>query len=367
MKKVALITTRFIRQAPNRQLLYLIRNIDRDKIQPVIIVLSPETKSTLIEEFNKEKIEIIQLNLSFLSSLFKAQHIIDRILTDKGINIIHSFCYAIRAEFVIFRLKNAFKIASVRNVPSKSSSGYHGFILGWLMYKLKMRMYGKFNKIAVCSESLNKLPELKPFDRVIIQDGIDISLGKDIRLIAKEEIKNQLKLPVDNKIYLTVSNGTPIKNIDFLVRVFSNFNDNNRILVVAGNILKKYKKNPISNKNIIFIDHTDKIFHYFRASDFFVSASYLEGLPNAVLESLLMGTPCVLSDIPMHLEIIEGSKHLLGLTFKNNNENDLIDKMMQIESSVNDQTPIYCTKHILENFSALRMTKQYEDLYLSIN
>ena len=366
MKKVALITTRFIRQAPNRQLLYLIRNIDRDKIKPVIIVLSPETKSTLIEEFNKENIEIIQLNLSFLSSLFKAQKMIDKILSDKDIRIIHSFCYAIRAEFVIFKLKTPYKIATVRSVPSKSSIGYHGFIMGRLIFKLKMRIYRKFNKIAVCSKSLNKLPELESFERVIIQDGIDISLGAHIKLLAKESIKNQLNLPADKKIYLTVSDGSPIKNIDFLVKFFSNLEDNNRVLVVAGKILKKIKKSLISNENIIFLDHTDKIFHYFRASDFFVSASYLEGLPNAVLESLLMGIPCVLSDIPMHREIIEDSKHLIGLIFKNNNERDLSDKMIQIENEVNDQTPDYCTNHILENFSALRMTKEYEDLYLSI-
>lgn len=50
----------------------------------------------------------------------------------------------------------------------------------------------------------------------------------------------------------------------------------------------------------------DSVFGYFLQSDLFISASYGEGLPVAVLEAMSCRCPVVLSDIPPHREIAEG-------------------------------------------------------------
>lgn len=49
----------------------------------------------------------------------------------------------------------------------------------------------------------------------------------------------------------------------------------------------------------------DDVFEYFAKSDLFVSASWGEGLPVAVLEAMACRRPVVLSDIPPHREIAE--------------------------------------------------------------
>jgi len=50
----------------------------------------------------------------------------------------------------------------------------------------------------------------------------------------------------------------------------------------------------------------DRVFEHFGRADLFVSASWGEGLPVAVLEAMACRCPVVLSDIPPHREIAEG-------------------------------------------------------------
>jgi glycosyltransferase involved in cell wall biosynthesis len=51
----------------------------------------------------------------------------------------------------------------------------------------------------------------------------------------------------------------------------------------------------------------DEVFEHFVRADLFVSASWGEGLPVAVLEAMACRRPVLLSDIPPHREIAEGA------------------------------------------------------------
>lgn len=363
MITVALITTRFVRQGPNKQLLYLIRYINRDHIKPIIITISPEKNSSLIEEFRKEDVEIIQLNLGFFQSLIKGKKILQHLIKTKGINIVHSFTYAERVELLTYNLKNVKKIATIRNSPRQSATSYRGKILGILLYTLKMKIYKNFDILVACSNSIFQLPELKQFKKTCIQNGIDTSmLNKNLINKNKKDLQIKLGIPQNKTIYITVSNGTPLKNIEFLLHFFEKQVD--KILIITGNYMSK--NDTKSYKNILFTGHINNIYEYYMAADIFISASYWEGLPNAVMESLLFGTPCLLSDIPMHREILKESKNFIGLLFVNNDENDLNNRIKTVETSINNKTSITCSNFIARKFNAKRMAAQYEKLYLSI-
>jgi glycosyltransferase involved in cell wall biosynthesis len=366
MKTVALITTRFVRQGPTKQLLYLIKNMDKDKIKPIIITISPEREPSLIGEFMKEDVEIIQLNLGFVKSLFFSRGLITRLIAERKVDIIHSFTYARRVEHIVYNIKGVRKIATIRNSPVQSKTGYSGKIGGFIVFYLQMKYYKYFDKIVACSESIFNLPELRNLTKITIQNGIDTSIITNNPIPHnKSVIRNKLNLPNDKVIFITISNGTVIKNIEFLIEYFKGKKD--EILLIAGDGREGYRKLAKGNKNILFTGHVENIYEFYQASDIFISASYTEGLPNAVLESLLLGTPCLLSNISMHKEVIVNSKNTIGLLFDNNNVEDLGKQIELLKSSISEGTKFYCSDFILNNFSAKTMTRHYQDLYLSNN
>ncbi|WP_167619072.1 glycosyltransferase family 4 protein [Maribellus sediminis] len=365
MINLALITTRFVRQGPNKQLLHLIRNLDRTKINPIIITLSPERAPSHEEEFRKEDIEIIRLNLGLIKSLLFARKRIQQIVDSRQIHIVHSFTYATRVEFAIHRLKNVVKLATIRNSPKLSKNDYFG-ILGFFVYQMQMYFYRNMDKVIGCSESIYNLAELEKLPRVLIPNGIATTDNTSFTnwLKTKSEIRQTLQLPNHSEIFITVSNGLPIKNIEFLINYFKK--KKNQTLVIAGNQNQKYKDLSNSSDNILFTGHVNNISQYYTAADFFISASYSEGLPNAVLESLLSGTPCILSKIPMHKEIIEKTGDNIGILFENNNEADLEANIAILKNRINSKTHGICSDFVTNHFSAKKMASSYGKLYESI-
>ena len=60
--KVMYVVSTLIDAGPTRQLLYLLKNIDRQRIQPVILKLSSEVTESMENEFSAIGIKIINLN-----------------------------------------------------------------------------------------------------------------------------------------------------------------------------------------------------------------------------------------------------------------------------------------------------------------
>ena len=96
-------------------------------------------------------------------------------------------------------------------------------------------------------------------------------------------------------------------------------------------------------------------------SDYFVSASLSEGLPNSVLEAISMELPVLLSDISSHKEIVGDNYPYL---YKATDVVDLKDKMVELIDQKNDALPESFSNRVNELFEADEMAVKYESLYL---
>jgi glycosyltransferase involved in cell wall biosynthesis len=111
----------------------------------------------------------------------------------------------------------------------------------------------------------------------------------------------------------------------------------------------------------------DQVFEYFTLADLFVSASWGEGLPVAVMEAMACGRPVVLSDIPPHREIAEGVDFIPLIK-----PDDVAGFAREIrkfkEMSVPGRTIVgqKCRKLVEERFSLPTMHAGYTEIYAKI-
>jgi glycosyltransferase involved in cell wall biosynthesis len=111
----------------------------------------------------------------------------------------------------------------------------------------------------------------------------------------------------------------------------------------------------------------DSVFEYFMQVDLFVSASWGEGLPVAVLEAMACRRPVILSDIPPHREIAEGADFIALIR-----PNDVagfareIKKFKEMTASERAMIGQQCRKLIEERFSLPAMHAGYEEIYAQI-
>ena len=101
---------------------------------------------------------------------------------------------------------------------------------------------------------------------------------------------------------------------------------------------------------------------YLGASDYFISASLAEGLPNTVLEAMACGLPCVLSNIPPHEEIKEINKNS-SILFETKNTEELTSKIKEITTKDYEQMSSAAKEIIYEHLNAEIMSKNYQKIY----
>jgi glycosyltransferase involved in cell wall biosynthesis len=71
-----------------------------------------------------------------------------------------------------------------------------------------------------------------------------------------------------------------------------------------------------------------KLLKYYQDSSIFVSASRAEGFSNVLLEAMSQGCCCVVSDLPVHIEVLSNPKP--QFVFKTGDAKDLAEKLKNI-------------------------------------
>lgn len=120
----------------------------------------------------------------------------------------------------------------------------------------------------------------------------------------KEKQKLREELGVSGKkVIMFVGRLVKVKGVDILLRAFAQLGRSDAVLVVVGdgperqNLEKLALSLGISDR-VIFTGWRDDASKLVSIADVFVLPSLSEGLPQALLEALAHGVPCIVSDIP---------------------------------------------------------------------
>jgi glycosyltransferase involved in cell wall biosynthesis len=126
-------------------------------------------------------------------------------------------------------------------------------------------------------------------------------------------------------------------------------------------IKQEIKKLQLSEK-VSFIPYTSRVLDEIIKNDFFIQGSYVEGFPNALLESCTVGTPVIAFKAP------GGTKDIV----LNGINGFLVDDELEFVTVLNDLNKLKTIDEetvrssVLKKFESRKIVQQYEDLFNSL-
>lgn len=331
MIKIGYVISHLENTGPVNILYGIIKYLDRNKFEPYIITLKPEKKNTRKKEFETLRVEVIENIISNFNVVFKRDEFLERKIKELGIKILHTHCLPSTILVANLKLKNIKKINTLHWDFSTDLIYKFGRVKGYIFKKLYVKALKKMDLNISCGEGVSKLNQIHSgIESISIMNGIDeekINLKNIIE--TKKEIRKKLGVNEEKKIFITIGLIDERKNVLFLAEVFKKYLKEH-ILIIIGDGEKRIELEKLLKecKNIHYYGKKDLlgIQYYLKCSDFYISASRSEGIPNSVLEALQFNLPLILSDIEAHREIIQLNDKI-GFIFENNNEIDLKKKM----------------------------------------
>jgi len=363
MKNIIFIVSTLKKSGPIVVLKNIIKYIDLDKYTPIVITLSNESDASEKEYFeNNLDTKIICLGLSRLGGMFFSVKKIKYILKVLKPNIIHS--HGIRADYINMNLveyQNRF--STLHNYAFEDYKMKFGKIKSFIMIFIHFYLIKKTPSMFIaCSNSLfNKYKINKNISLRYIQNGVDLEEFYPLKI--NQNIRNKLSIREDYLIFISVGSLVKLKDVETTInafKLFNNVNENSMLLMIGDGPEKLHL--DVGNENILFLGNVENVHEYLKASDVYVSSSLSEGLPNSVMEAMATGLPCVLSNIPAHLELANTDSSLI---FLKQDIDDAYEKfLIALEGKEHFQRVSY--NNAMELFSAKKMSSQYQDLYNSV-
>lgn len=363
--KIAYVLSSYKWGGPFNQLCYTIQYLDRNRFEPVVLVLSPTPRDpACVEAMDRLDVEVRGLGMSRLKGLVKGRRIMKHTLAGIEPQIVHS--QGIRADCMAASLKIPCHVCTIRNYAYEDYPMKFGPVKGRLMARSHTRALGRIPVPVACSRSIaQRVGALLGRELNYIQNGVALErfspCGKDV----KRELRQQLKLPEGDDVYISVGNLVKRKDAATVIKAFLRSNaSRDALLLFAGDGPLRRECEELSQRSerIRFLGNVNDVDRYLAAADVFISASVSEGLPNSVLEAGASGLPLILSDIPSHREVIEGIETKVNL-FPTGDAAALagcLDKVLHCDHANVSEV---VRSHVHGKFSAAKMSKAYQNLY----
>ena len=145
------------------------------------------------------------------------------------------------------------------------------------------------------------------------------------------------------------------------IKMFKKLDDICVVFLGNGPDFGKLRKS--APENAIFLGNVNNVYEYLSIADGFISASFSEGMPNAVLEALMMGLPCILSNIEPHCEISRAYPEACYL-YEIDDDDDLLACLRKVpDRDMTWDAHENISKVSRALFSSEVMSLRYQDIY----
>ena len=360
-----------------KQFYLLLKYLDRQRFSPYVISLS--SGGYWVEPIRKLGIEVVELKRK-RSYEFRRLYLLASLIKRYHPHIIHTFqspanMYGVLSSFLNGRKKI---IVSRRSIDPIETNSLIKKNLNHIVYRTA--------DVVVCN-AIALYKDLKArydtkIQAVVIHNGIE--LLESFQPENEEILKRDLGLPSSARVLGTVGRLVPKKNhrlfLDTASEVLKRHASTYFLIIGGGPMeteLRVYAQQLGIADRVIFTGPRSDVIQLLGIFDIFLFTSYHEnegeGLPNAVMEAMVRGLPCVASRSSGADELFcDGEAgYLIGetgyLTDPGTKEK-FVHKVLTLLEDENLRKRMGQRGKAIckEKFSVQRMAKQFEDLYASL-
>lgn len=165
---------------------------------------------------------------------------------------------------------------------------------------------------------------------------------------------------------ITVGRLSKEKGFDRLIKALAEVHFNFEYTIIGDgvekdSIMELIDQNNLTN-SINYISYTDQVAHYLSESDLFLQGSYVDGFPNVLIESSVVGTPILAFQAPGGLkEIVEHGKN----GYVVNTSDKFVNQLNDIHANYTFK-PEVVSNVVKDKFSSDKIMIQYTNLFKSL-
>ncbi|WP_139956334.1 glycosyltransferase [Flavicella sediminum] len=330
---------------------FLVTMMDKKKFDTQLIVLGNQANSVFdIEGVDVRYLEKTRL-LNAIPTLFKIlkKEQPDLVFSSIGhINIILGLF-----SFYFRKIKFIVREASVLSKRMEFSS----FNTSLFNFLIKLSYKG-IEKIVCQSKDMRDdfvtNFNIAPHKLIVINNPIT----KEIPFEAREQLGSLVK-------FVTVGRLSEEKGHIRLLECLSKIEDYKFSYTIIGSghceqqIKEKAKSLNLEDK-ICYISFTNEVLNELKKYDYFLQGSFVEGFPNALLESCLVGTPVIA------FNVLGGTKEIVesGVNgYLVENEDEFVSTLKDLNKLKNIQKTEAVNLSVKEKFKSQKIMKDYEELF----
>jgi glycosyltransferase involved in cell wall biosynthesis len=341
-----------------RQLLELLKGIDRARFRPFLTCLSKSTGFT--DDVKKMGIPILYAERKWRMDPFVIWHLAG-LIRKNHIALVHSF----------MPLAGIYGSISARlsGVPIVNSA-IRGTKQPSLYEKMLLRpTFALSNVILANSEAGKKVyVSLSPEKTKVVYNGIDLKRF-DKREDGKKK-KAELKLGAFKHVVTTVTRLEPVKGPLVLIKAARFVLGDNRdtaFLIVGDGSLRAYLEDVVRQTGltdrVFFLGFRKDVEEILWATDVGVLTSNREGLPNAVLEMLASGVPVVATDCEGTREVLDDGE--TGFLAKIGDEQGIARRITELlkNDTLRREMGTKGKDVVSRKFNLSRMVASIEEIY----
>ncbi|MFJ7371326.1 glycosyltransferase family 4 protein [Lysinibacillus sp. NPDC098008] len=316
------------------------------------------------------------VDIPFSRNPFKLQNItayrkIKKLVNKENFKIIH-----VHTPVASFLTRMAFNKG--KNKSGKMIYTAHGFHFfngapkrNWIIYYTAEKLIAKWTDqlITINEEDFRNAHKLLPTNKISYVHGVGVETISNI-LTEKEKLslKKTLNLPKESLVISYIAELNYNKNHKFLLRNWKKLKQKipqlELLIVGYGENEKELKEyvNIEQLKGIHFLGFRKDVSELLQITDIVALLSYREGLPKSIMEAMVIGIPCVVTDTRGLRDLIKSNVN--GFIVKHEDDIELMKAFETLAYSEQMREQMGKTsKKIIESYLLENVLEEYKFIY----